>query len=352
MRYLDPKADLTFKKIFGEHKDLLISLLNALLPLADDEQIESVEYLSPELVPETYVGKNSIVDVRCRDVKGRQFIVEMQMLWTEAFKQRVLFNASKAFVRQLDKKRKYELLQPVYSLNLVNETFMKDYPDEFIHNYSVVHEFHSDEIIEGLHFTFVELPKFQAHSLKEKKMAVLWLRFFTEIDEQTKQAPQELLDNPETRKALKAVEESAMTKNELLAYEDFWDKLGAERLLFVDSNRINREEGRAEGRAEGGAEGIIEGCAKVAKNLLNLGMALDEVAKVTGLDIETIEKMKWRGVAQDRSWKGEDFQLSVGSKRISFDLLPIFFALTTLNVNSYRPASSHILRYYFIPKPG
>ena len=292
MRYLDPKADLTFKKIFGEHKDLLISLLNALLPLADDEQIESVEYLSPELVPETYVGKNSIVDVRCRDVKGRQFIVEMQMLWTEASKQRVLFNASKAFVRQLDKKRKYELLQPVYSLNLVNETFMKDYPDEFIHNYSVVHELHSDEIIEGLHFTFVELPKFQAHSLKEKKMAVLWLRFLTEIDKQTKQAPQELLDNPETRKALKAVEESAMTKNELLAYEDFWDKLGAERLLFVDSNRINREEGRTEGRAEGRAEGIIEGCAKVAKNLLNLGMALDEVAKVTGLDIETIEKMK------------------------------------------------------------
>lgn len=292
MRYLDPKADLTFKKIFGEHKDLLISLLNALLPLADDEQIESVEYLSPELVPETYVGKNSIVVVRCRDVKGRQFIVEMQMLWTEAFKQRVLFNASKAFVRQLDKKRKYELLQPVYSLNLVNETFMKDYPDEFIHNYSVVHEFHSDEIIEGLHFTFVELPKFQAHSLKEKKMAVLWLRFLTEIDEQTKQAPQELLDNPETCKALKAVEESAMTQNELLAYEDFWDKLGAERLLFVDSNRINREEGRSEGRAEGRAEGIIEGCAKVAKNLLNLGMALDEVAKVTGLDIETIEKMK------------------------------------------------------------
>ena len=276
MRYLDPKADLTFKKIFGEHKDLLISLLNALLPL--------VEYLSPELVPETYVGKNSIVDVRCRDVKGRQFIVEMQMLWTEAFKQRVLFNASKAFVRQLDKKRKYELLQPVYSLNLVNETFMKDYPDEFIHNYSVVHELHSDEIIEGLHFTFVELPKFQAHSLKEKKMAVLWLRFLTEIDEQTKQAPQELLDNPETRKALKAVEESAMTKNELLAYEDFWDKLGAERLLFVDSNRINREEGRAEGRAEGKAE--------VARNLLHMGMSVDDVAKACGVTKEEVERLR------------------------------------------------------------
>ena len=284
MRYLDPKADLTFKKIFGEHKDLLISLLNALLPLADDEQIESVEYLSPELVPDTYVGKNSIVDVRCRDVKNRQFIVEMQMLWTEAFKQRVLFNASKAFVRQLDKKRKYEMLQPVYSLNLVNETFMKEYPDEFIHNYNVVvHELHSDEIIDGLHFTFVELPKFQAHSIKEKKMAVLWLRFLTEIDEHTKEVPQELLDNPETSKALKAVEESAMSKNELLAYDDFWDKLGAERLLLVDSNRRSMEEGRAEGRAEGRVE--------IARNLLNMGMSIDDIAKATGLQRQEIERL-------------------------------------------------------------
>ena len=31
----------------------------------------------------------------------RIFIVEMQMLWTESFKQRVLFNASKAYVSQL-----------------------------------------------------------------------------------------------------------------------------------------------------------------------------------------------------------------------------------------------------------
>ena len=148
----------------------------------------------------------------------------------------------------------------------------------------MVHELHSDEIIEGLHFTFVELPKFQAHSLKEKKMAVLWLRFLTEIDEQTKQAPQELLDNPETCKALKAVEESAMTKNELLAYEDFWDKLGAERLLFVDSNRINREEGRAEGRAEGKAE--------VARNLLHMGMSVDDVAKACGVTKEEVERLR------------------------------------------------------------
>ncbi len=64
-RFLDPKADITFKKVFGEHKNLVISLLNAMLPLDEGKQVESIEYLPPELVPRTPTGRNSIVDVRC-----------------------------------------------------------------------------------------------------------------------------------------------------------------------------------------------------------------------------------------------------------------------------------------------
>ena len=52
MRYLDPRADLTFKKVFGEHPDLVISFLNALLPFDDDNRVESVEYIPTELVPD------------------------------------------------------------------------------------------------------------------------------------------------------------------------------------------------------------------------------------------------------------------------------------------------------------
>ena len=52
MKYLDPKADLTFKKIFGNHPKRLISLLNALLPLSEEEQIHEIKYLPTELVPQ------------------------------------------------------------------------------------------------------------------------------------------------------------------------------------------------------------------------------------------------------------------------------------------------------------
>ncbi|MBR4324988.1 MAG: PD-(D/E)XK nuclease family transposase, partial [Bacteroidales bacterium] len=74
-KYLNPKADLTFKKIFGKHPNLVKSLLNALLPLPDGMQIMSVEYLTPENVPNTPAKKYSIVDVRCKDNYNRHFIV-------------------------------------------------------------------------------------------------------------------------------------------------------------------------------------------------------------------------------------------------------------------------------------
>ena len=45
MKYLDPKADLTFKKIFGNHPDRLKNLLNTLQSLNEDELIQQEQYL-------------------------------------------------------------------------------------------------------------------------------------------------------------------------------------------------------------------------------------------------------------------------------------------------------------------
>ena len=45
MKYLDPKADLTFKKIFSNHPNRLRNLLNALQSLNEDELIQQEQYL-------------------------------------------------------------------------------------------------------------------------------------------------------------------------------------------------------------------------------------------------------------------------------------------------------------------
>ena len=294
MKYLDPKADLTFKKIFGNHPARLISLLNALLPLSEEEQIHEIEYLPTELVPELEGHKNTIVDVLCTDARDRKFCVEMQMEWSNAFKQRVLFNASKLYVSQAMKREKYSDLQPVYSLNLVNDIFERDTP-EFIHNYRIVHDKDSNKVIKGLHFTFIELPKFTPHSIADKRMMVLWLRFLTEINSNTKDIPADLLNDPEIGKAVEELEISGFSDAELRAYDKFWDSVSVERTLIDDSYQKGKEKGKEEGIAEGmekgRAEGKHEANTETAQRLLAMGLSAEQVAKATQLSLEIIKNL-------------------------------------------------------------
>lgn len=290
MRYLDPKADLTFKKVFGEHEDLVISLLNALLPLRADEEVIEVEYLPAELVPDNPLRKNSIVDVRCVDAVGRQFIVEMQMVWSPEFLQRVLFNSAKAYVRQLDKGFDYSLLKPVYSLNLVNDIFEPQLP-EYYHYFKLVHEEHTEKVIDGLHLVFVELPKFTPHSMSEKKMQVLWLRYLTEIKDGTEKIPQELLDNAETGKAISVLETSSYNDAQLASYDKFWDTISIEKTLYNSGERKSREEGLMEGEAVGMEKGRAEEKRKIASGMKQAGIPLETIAVITGLPLEEVKSI-------------------------------------------------------------
>ena len=66
---MDPKADLTFRKVFGEHKDLVISFLNAMLPFgSEEEKIICVEYMNPELVSFNPMRGDSVLCVMRRYV--------------------------------------------------------------------------------------------------------------------------------------------------------------------------------------------------------------------------------------------------------------------------------------------
>ena len=305
-KYLDPKADLTFKKIFGEHKHLVISLLNAMLPLQDDERVESIEYWPPEKIPNrTDVEKYSIVDVCCKDNKQREFIVEMQISWTESFKKRVLLNASKAYVAQSSKGMVYENLQPVYALNFVNEVFQKDV-DDYYHYYHLVHDKYTDKVIDGLHLIFVELPKFKPQTFSEKKMQVLWLRFLTEIDENTRDVPAELLENAEVNEALEIVERAAFDDVEMRSYDKFWDNVSVQRTLEAarkreledfrkkaeqEKNRAEQEKNRAE-QAEEKIKVLRKEKLDTARKLkaLNL-MTIGQIAEATGLTIEQVRNL-------------------------------------------------------------
>ena len=294
-RYLDPKADVVFKKIFGDHPHLLMSFLNAVLPLVPDCPIVELNYLPTEQVPSIPDFKRTIADVKCKDVKGRVFIVEMQMYWTDSFKNRLLFGTSQALVKQLSSGEDYHLLQPVYGLGLVAENY--EARPEWYHHYQLVKkgDLESD-VIEHLQLIFIELRKFPVHSPDEKKLRLLWLRFLREIDEKTKAVSHELLEVPEIAEAIQLTEEAAYTEGELYYYEGYWDQVRREKTLMIDKyiegEAKGRVKGKAEGRAEGLAEGEARGIEKIAINMLKANKPVDEIIAFTGLSKQTVAQLQ------------------------------------------------------------
>jgi predicted transposase/invertase (TIGR01784 family) len=304
-RYLNPKNDLAFKTVFGGHKNLCISLLNALLRLEDSRRIKKIDYLENEQLPRIDGGRNSVVDVRCTDGQKRQFIVEMQMYWTTSFQQRVLLNASKAYVAQLGEGEDFSSLKPVYVLSFVNAIYDRstETGGEYYHRYTLAHDGHPARKIEGIELVFVELPKFKPQRRAEKKFEQLWLLFLTAINERTRTPPKELLDTRETKQALDYVERVAFTPEQLLAYDKYWDAIRTERSALSDKFSEGeakglakgKAEGLAEGKAEGKAEGLTEGETRgkmeVARTLKKMGLAVADIAKATGLTPSKIEKL-------------------------------------------------------------
>ena len=134
-----------------------------------------------------------------------------------------------------------------------------------------------------MHFTFIELPKFTPHSIADKRMMVLWLRFLTEINSNTKDIPADLLNDPEIGKAVEDLEVSGFTDAELRAYDKFWDSVSVERTLLDDRYQKGMEEGMEKGKHEANTE--------TAQRLLAMGLSAEQVAKATQLPLEIIKNL-------------------------------------------------------------
>ncbi|MCR4559880.1 MAG: Rpn family recombination-promoting nuclease/putative transposase [Bacteroidales bacterium] len=293
MKYYDPRADILFKKIFGRNEDLTISFLNAMLPLEGDGLIKTIKYLQPEVLPIIPDLKDSIVDVLCVDINGRTFVVEMQMFWTSYFKQRILFNAAKMYVTQIERGENYDALMPVYGLNLVNDIF-DNTSEDYYHYYTMCEPSNPDKTIDGIELFFFELPKFKPKTFSEKKMQVLWLKFLTEINEKTINVDPELLKSPEISKALDIC--TYLTQEELLGYDRYWDAISTAKTLasgkYNDGLEVGFAKGRAEGRAEGEKKGRADAMREMARTLKSLGkMTITEISEATGLSQEEITKI-------------------------------------------------------------
>ncbi len=293
-RFLDPKNDFAFKKIFGteKRKEILIHFLNDILKLEGEHAIKEVKFLTPIQDPAIAAKKQSIVDVLCEDENGRQFIIEMQVARTTGFKQRAIYYASKAFTNQMVRGGEYEHLKEVIFIAIIDKELFPN-KTNYHSSHKLCDQDTHEQDLHGIRFEFLELPRFKKTLDNVSSMLEKWCYFFKYAPETTPEELEKLVGSDLViKQAYAALDSAYWTSDELHLYEQEMKSENDELSIIRQAKLEGREEGHAEGREEGIEEGQNVAKFAMASKMLAAGMSISVIVDLTGLEPNVIEKLE------------------------------------------------------------
>ena len=310
-RYLNPLTDFGFKRLFGTemNKELLISFLNALF---HDKDIRDVSYLNSEQLGDSEDDRRSVFDVYCEDAQGDKFVVEMQNVYQEFFKDRSVYYATIP-IRDQGKKGDWDFeLKAVYTVGVLNFCLTDD-PGHYVHEVKLVDLGTKEVFYDKLTFAYIEIPKFNKDEEHLETMWDKWMfvlrnlshlmdrppalqeRVFTRLFEQAEIAK---LSKTELRNYTYGMDTLRDYKNGLATAKKQGIALGRQEGIHLgrqEGIHLGRQEGIALGTEKGIALGKEEGIAltsrKIALSLKEMGMSVPDIIKATGLSAEEIKKL-------------------------------------------------------------
>ncbi|MEG3924281.1 Rpn family recombination-promoting nuclease/putative transposase [Microcoleus sp. D3_18a_C4] len=306
MRFINPKTDFAFKKIFGstDSQDILISFLNALIydgqPIIQDLQI-----IDPYSAATVSGLKDSYLDVKARITGDKTVIIEMQVLNVAAFEKRVIYNLAKTYANQLKIRDSYPRLKPVIALTITDFEMFQEQPDVISHFIFKEKEKLFDYPDLEVEMFFVELPKFKKELDELTTLTDKWIYFMKHTpDLETIPATMETV--PELEKAFQIANEANLSLKELQDMEAEERAIqeqqgivsrgieeGLERAR-VQLMREGMQAGRQEGRQEGIQEGIKAGQRALILRLLERRIGAvnpDVVSRIGELSVEQLESL-------------------------------------------------------------
>jgi predicted transposase/invertase (TIGR01784 family) len=160
-RYISLLTDFGFKRVFGSepNKRLLIDFLNTLLP--DYHQIRDVTFKNTENLGNTEIDRRAIFDVYCEAENGDRFIVELQKVKQNFFKDRSIYYASFPIQEQaLKGDWNYELTS-VYTVGILDFVFEEHKDEDALLHIVDLKDQQCRVFYDKLKFIYIELPKFK-----------------------------------------------------------------------------------------------------------------------------------------------------------------------------------------------
>lgn len=277
---MNPYTDFGFKKLFGTepNKDLLISFLNAVFQ-SRRPTIVDLHYLNTEVLGPYYGGRNSVFDVYCSIKGGGHFIVEMQRSDQPYFKDRTVYYASAAVVKQAPRGEWNYHLEEVCIVGILNFVFpLGEYGDDnYLHEVKLKDVEDNHVVYDKLTFYYLEMPKFDKTEAELVTMLDKWLFVVKNICYLMEQ-PKELQEKVFT-KFFQEARIGMFTPDERFAYEQsqmhYWDNLNTINYSYDKGVAAGKEEGKEEGREEATRE--------LVQKMLAMGMSEETIFELTGV---------------------------------------------------------------------
>lgn len=286
-RYLDPKNDVAFRKLFGaaEHNSLLISLLNAVLRLEGEHSVKSVEIAYDTSAVNEFAWKKSLFRALCTDGNGLQYCVEIHNKRSSHFKKRAQYFAAARYAQGLSPGMNFAALIPTVILCFSDQTLFND-KEAYISCHQILDVTTYDNDLEDISFIFVELSKFHKRTDELITDADKW--FYLLKHAQNMGDLPSSFHEPLFIEAFNTLEETRWNENDMAEYKSAALALIDDSDSYQGSLAKGMAEREQRGVEMGKAIGEFETKVGIARILLAKGFSSSEITEMTGLSAQQI----------------------------------------------------------------
>lgn len=252
--------------------------------LGEREQIKNLTYLNAEHLGKTSIDRKAIFDLYCENEKGEKFIIELQNVKQNYFKDRSIFYSTFPIQNQAPKGKEWDYcLKAVYTIGILNFSFPDQGKEERYLREIQLMDKHSYEIFyEKLTFIYLEVPRYKKQESQLSTLFDKWMYVLKNLHKL--QERPERLQEKVFEKLFAEAEIAKLSPDDMKSYE--------RSLKIYRDNYSVMESIKSEGYQEGIEKGKQERSIEIAKMLLRNGAAMALIEKTTGLKKEEIEQLK------------------------------------------------------------
>jgi predicted transposase/invertase (TIGR01784 family) len=294
-KYIDPFTDFGFKRLFGteSNKDLLIEFLNVLLK--GRKTIRDLTFANNEQMSKTPDARKAFFDLYCVADNGERFIVELQRMKQQYFRDRAIYYATYPLHEEGQKGDvgwDYRLPE-IFLIGIMDFTFEHSPKSIFYHQVQLMELTTKEVFYDKLTFIFLEMPKFEKREDELETSFDKWMFLLKHLRDL--QDPPSVLEEKNFQKIFRIATIMNLNKEEMNAYEASLkqkrDWNSAVAYAVEEALAKGEEKGRAEGREEGLEKGRKETKRSFAIKLKEKGFSISEISNLMDLSEGEINEL-------------------------------------------------------------